>query len=747
MALGSLARASARCPGIVISIWAVVFIAAIGVVGWLWDGSFTSEGVLFGESEYNAGERILEERFRGPRPATEIVLVHSDTYTIVDPEFEATVQNLFFDVAALAPGVVSGVSQYYNSGSDWQVSDDGHSTIIPVTMSGTLDEASANVSELMSVVRSYNGQDDFEVLLVGEASVAERIAASVTRLYLITQTIGFGNAVYYIVFIGLIGMGTPVGLRLPVLLSMPMVATPAAVAALIGVSFPIHALAINVLFLIAPIVGLVFPIFIALRYREERLQGNDNLDAIQRACSTVGTAIALGALTAIVGLVGLLIVPASGLISLGLGAILALVVPLVGAVTLTPALITLRYDRVVSSRSAESDSPEEADVGPPTGRGRASRMLDRVVGLAVDRPVPSALLVIAILLALSVPILDLRLGFNSSETMPNRHDRREAYGPQHFQAFTKLSERFPAGVMSPLEIVIDAPFADPNVESFVAELQAAVTFNHDFAPQAIVQTNLDRDVVLMSVPSVSHPESEAAIEAVRRLREDLIPEVLGESQFDVLVTGRSAFAADLLDIVEGYAPVVLIVTLVSSFIILLVAARSVVVPVILTVMNVLSVGAALAVVVLIFQNDAGTSGRPLVIEAWLPMLIAPLLVGFLTVTHLILLGRIRERYGQTGEHTSSIASGMSATVGRVVLLALVMAAIFGNLVFELFGSRLFPFHQFGVAMAVGLVLNTVLVQLVLLPAALRLLGDSAWYFPRLLEWLPDFSVVPGSLKR
>ena len=122
------------------------------------------------------------------------MVVHSDTYTIFDPEFEVTVQNLFFGLAALVPDVVAGVSQYYNSGSDWQVSDDGHTTIIAVTMSGTLDEAAANVSELMSVVRRHNRQDEFEVLLVGEASVAARIAESATRLYLVSQTIGFGNA-------------------------------------------------------------------------------------------------------------------------------------------------------------------------------------------------------------------------------------------------------------------------------------------------------------------------------------------------------------------------------------------------------------------------------------------------------------------------------------------------------------------------------------------------------------------------
>ena len=747
MVLGSLARSSARRPWIVVALWAVTFLAAVGVAGWLWDGAFTSESVLLDGSEYNVGEEILEERFRGPRPATEIVVVHSDTYTVFDPEFEVTVQNLFFGLAALVPDVVAGVSQYYNSGSDWQVSEDGHSTILSVTMSGTLDEAAENVSDVMRVVRRHNRQDDFEVLLVGEASVAARIAETATRLYLVSQTIGFGNAAFYIAFIGVFGIGALAGMRLPVILGLPMIAIPSAVAALIGMVFPVHAIAANLLVLITAVAGLVFTVLIALRYREERLEGFDNLDAIQRACSTVGMAIALGVLVAVIGLVGLLIVPANIAVSVGLGAILALCLPLIGALTLTPALITLRYDRVFRSRSSATDGPEEPDVGPSTGGGRLSRMLDWIVSFSVDRPVPSALAVIVILAALSFSVLDLKLGFNSSETIPNRHDNRRAYGTQHHEAFIRLAENFPAGAMSPVELVVDAPFADPDVEFLVAELQAEVTFDQDFAPQAIVQTNLDRDVVLMSVPTISHPESETAIEAVRRLRDEHIPDVVGDTGIEVWVTGRSAFAADLLHLLERYTPVAVALAVVSSLLILLLATRSLVVPALFTPINLLSAGAALGVLVLLSQNRLETTDQALAIEAWLPILIIPLLIGLLTVTQLVLFGRIKHHYGQTGESATSITSGMSSAVGTVTLLSLVMAVVFGNLVLEITEWRLFPLRQFGAAMAVSLALNAVLVQLVLLPAALKLLGPSAWYFPSFLKWLPDFGVAPQSLKR
>ena len=747
MALGSLARSSARRPWVVVALWAVAFVSSFGVVGWLWDGAFTSEGVLFGESEYNAGERILEERFRGPRPATEIVVVHSDTYTIVDPQFEVLVQNLFFDIAALAPDVVAGVSQYYNSGSEWQVSDDGHSTIIPVTMTGALDEAAANVSELTSVVRKHNRQDDFEVLLVGEASVAERVAETATRLYLASQVIGLGNAAYYIALCGLMGLAALAGMRLPVFLSLPMVAIPAAVAALIGMLFPIHAVAANVLVLVAAVLGLVFPILIALRYREERLRGRDNLDAVERACSTVGMAIAFGALTAAIGLLGMLAVPANLVISVGLSAILALCVPLIGAVTLTPALITLRYDRVAKSRAAKSDDSEETSGEVSNGKGRLSRLLEWVVSAAMKQPVLSALIAIVILVALSFPVLDLTLGFNSPETIPNRHDARSAFGPQHHQAFTRLAERFPAGVMSPVEVVIGTPYADPDVQARVADLQAALIFDQDFSGQILVQTNLDQDVVLLTASTISHPERESAIEAVRALRDELLPEVFGDYRVKAVVTGRTAFASDLLQLVDRFTPVVLALVLVSSLTMLVLATRSLIVPVMITLVNMLTAGAALGVMSLLYQRGAWVFEQAPVTESWLPMLIVPLLFGLLTATQLVLLGRIRECHTQSGDNTESITAGLSATIGTVTLMSLVMAAIFGNLVVEIFEWRLVPIHQLGVAMAVGLVVNTVIVQLVLLPATMKLLGDSAWHLPRFLSWLPDFGPAPRSLQR
>ena len=359
----------------------------------------------------------------------------------------------------------------------------------------------------------------------------------------------------------------------------------------------------------------------------------------------------------------------------------------------------------------------------------------------------SAVVVTILLVVLSLPVLNLMLGFNGVETAPNRHESRKAYGPQHYQAFKQLAEDFPAGVMSPVEIVIKAPFADPEVEIRVAELQSSLATDPEFAGQIVVQTNLDLDMVLISVPTRSHPESESAMESVRRLRNEHIPEVFGGSAIEVLVTGRSAFAADLMHIVVSYTPLVLAVVLVSSLLILLVATRSMVVPVLATLTNLLTVGAACGIMIFIFQHDFGWIRRTPVIEAWAPMLFVPLLFGLLTINHLLLLGRIRERFAQAGDNAEALASGLRETIGVVVVVSLITAAVFGNLVVEAFQWRLVVFHQIGIALAAGLLIDAVIVRLILIPSTMKLLGATAWYFPPFLNWLPDFGADRRSLQR
>ena len=716
----SLAMSSVRHPRVVIAAWAIAFIASIGLAVLLWGQGLTAERVLLVEAESNVADKLLEERFRGPRRVTEIVIVRSDTYTVVDPQFEATVQNLFFGITALGPDVVAGVSQYYHSGSDYQVSESGHSTIMSVTMSGTLDEARANVSSVIDVARRHGGQDDFTVLVVGEASIADRVSDLVylvfqwpfTLVFILIPALVFqlARASRLLIVVGLVSTVVPVG-----------------ASVLIGLVFPLSLFSYTVIMVTGLFLGMSGAHLIASRYREERARGLSKPDSIETTGATAARVVLLGGLAAIVALASMAIVPASIFTSIAIGAVLATLVPLLAFVTLTPALLALSNDWFSGLRLPSADESGT----PPKRRVDLQRLSNRVTGAALSRPVFSVAIAVVALLALATLALRLNLGLTGVDLFPESQTRG-AYAPQVKRAYTMLAEDFPAGIISPVEIVIDAPFKDPDIEPRVAELQAALATDPDFAGESRIQNNQDHDMVLITVPTRDLPGSESARAAIQRLREIYVPELFADAGVDVLVTGGPALAADYVNVTQRYAPYVVAVVLVSSVLALLTATRSVVISVITILARLLTFGAACGVVVVALQWGIGAGSGLLryhytpTIEIWGLLLSFSLLFGVLTVLDMHMMGRVRKRYAQTGDNDEAVAFGLKSTVWVSTPTSLVMAVVF----FMLALGDLPVFHQVGFALTVAALIDMVIVRPILLPSAMKLLGEAGWYFPR-----------------
>ena len=715
----SLAMSSARHPRVVIAAWAIAFIASIGLSVLLWGQGLTAERVLLVEAESNVADKLLEERFRGPRRVTEIVVVRSDTYTVVDPQFEATVQNLFFDIAALGPDVVAGVSQYYHSGSDYQVSESGHSTVMSVTMSGTLDEARVNVSSVIDVARRHGGQDDFTVLVVGEASIADRVS---DLAYLVLQ---WPFALVFILIPGLVFQLARAS-RLPIVVGLVSVAIPVGASALIGLVFPLSLFSYTVIMVTGLSLGMSGVHLIASRYREERARGLSKPDSIETTGATAARVVLLGGLAAIVALASMAIVPASIFTSIAVGAIMATLVPLLAFVTLTPALLVLSNDWFSGLRLPSADESGT----PPKRRVDLQRLSNRVTEAALSRPVFSVAIAAVALLALATFALRLNLGLTGVDLFPESQTRG-AYAPQVKRAYTMLAEDFPAGIISPVEIVIDAPFKDPDIEPRVAELQAALATDPDFAGESRIQNNQDHDMVLITVPTRDLPESESARAAVQRLRNVYVPELFAGTGVDVLVTGGPALAADYVDVTQRYAPYVVAVVLVSSVLALLVASRSVVITVITILARLLTFGAAGGVVVVALQWGVGAGSGLLgyhhtpTIEMWGLLLSFSLLFGVSTVLDMHVMGRVRELHVQTGDNDEAVAFGLRSTAWASTVASLVMAAVF----FMLALGDLPVFHQVGFALTAAMLIDALVVRLILLPSAMKLLGAASWYFP------------------
>ena len=244
----------------------------------------------------------------------------------------------------------------------------------------------------------------------------------------------------------------------------------------------------------------------------------------------------------------------------------------------------------------------------------------------------------------------------------------------------------------------------------------------------------------MSVPVRGSPTGDQAVESIKRLRREHIPQAFGQSRDDVLVTGVTAFNVDFFDLTDTFMPIVFAVVLGTSFVLLTVVFRSIVVPIKAIIMNLLSVGAAYGLLVLVTQKGIGAGllgfQKSEVIDAWIPLFLFSVLFGLSMDYHVFLLSRIRERYDQTLDNTGSVAYGLRSTAGLITGAAIIMVAVFGGFA----SGDLVMFQQVGFGLAVAVFLDATIVRSVLVPASMRLLGARNWYLPSVLSWLPDVRV-------
>jgi len=338
----------------------------------------------------------------------------------------------------------------------------------------------------------------------------------------------------------------------------------------------------------------------------------------------------------------------------------------------------------------------------------------------------------ALLLVLALPVLDLQTGFTGASTMPPG-DVRDAY--------MTLERDFSAGRLAPVEIVIEGPHTT-DAEAAVASLVEQISASGDFEPvQQQARWDDARGLAVVSATMRYPGDSDEAYDVIRALREDTIPATIGELDgYDAWVTGTSAINLDLLDMLDVYTPLVIAFVLGLSFLLLMVAFRSIVVPLKAIVFNLLSVGATWGVMVLVFQKGylsdlLGFQQSP-VIESWIPILLFCILFGLSMDYHVFLLSRIREHYDLSGDNRESVAIGLRSTSKIITGAALIMVVVFG----AFSSGRLVALQQMGFGLAFSVFLDATIVRSVLVPAAMALLSDANWYLPRWLRWLPDVRI-------
>jgi uncharacterized membrane protein YdfJ with MMPL/SSD domain len=703
-----IARASAAHPWRTLGAWAFVLAAALAAVFLLLTGLTTeAAGTNDPESE-RADERVIASFPPDPsETVTDVVVVRSERHRVDDPAFRAFLARLAEE--GRATRAIAGEPP---PPGELQVSADRHATLIPLFV--TSEEGAADV---IAVVERANAHPDFDVAITG-AQTRDHDFNELSQRDLENGELKFGLPAALVVL--LLVFGAVVAGLVPLLMAIFSILAALGLVAVLSQGFDLSIFITNMLIGMGLALGIDYSLFVISRYREERADGREPLDAIAASGATASRAVLFSGFAFVVAMFGMFIVPSTIMRSLAVGAILVGITSVAAALTLLPALLGLLHDRV--------DSLRLPLVGRKTADRAEGRFWRAVVERVLRRPALSLALSVGLLIAAAAPILGMNVGNAGISTLPD--DLASKRG------FVALQRDFGGTTPNPVHIVVENA-SSPVVRGAVDGLRDRLADDPRFGSGTVREAG---DVADLQVPVRGDPSGEEAIAAVRNLRDEVVPNAFAGTDADPLVGGTTSENIDYFDGVTDPAPLVLGFVLALSLLLLTVAFRSVAVALTAIGLNVLSVGAAYGLLVLVFQHGfgAGLLGFQQVdtIEAWVPLFLFSVLFGLSMDYQVFLLSRIRERYDRTRDTRDAVAWGVASTARIITGAALIIVAVFSGFA----RGDLVMFQQMGFGVAVSLLIDATLIRSVLLPSLMALLGERNWYLPRWLEWLPHLEV-------
>ncbi|MDQ3672484.1 MAG: MMPL family transporter [Actinomycetota bacterium] len=723
----TLAASSARHPWRVVGAWiAVSVLAVVAIVMLLGDGLTTEDSPTNNPQSERAIGALVRAFPPDPErmPSSDIVVIRSEQHTVDSPEFESFVRSLIDEneVPELAR------PRTYLDGDASLVSEDRHATIVPLAIPNE-DVA----EEVVEIVEQADESAAFTVAVTGEQTLDYDFNL-LSQEDLEKGELQFGLPAALIIL--LLVFGAVVAGLIPLLMAIVSIVVALGLTALLAQPFELSVFIVNMLTGMGLALGIDYSLFIVSRYREERGRGREKLDAIAASGLTASRAVLFSGTAFVVAMFGMLLVPSSIMRSLAVGAILVGIVSVVAALTLLPALLGLLGDHINSLRI------------PIVGRrtletaGAEGRFWGAIVRSVLRRPVLSLALSLALLVALALPILAMNVGTSGVSALPDRFSSK--------QGFVALEQDFPQATTDPVEIVVSSGSSDASraeASTALDRLRSTLAADPRFGAGEIRRSE-SGDVSVLSVPVVGDPSSSDAVAAVQELRSELVPETFEGADAEVLVGGTTSENIDYFDSVIDPAPLVIAFVLVLTFLLLTVVFRSVVIAATAVALNLLSVGAAYGLLVLVFQYGIGAGllgfQETDTIEAWVPLFLFSVLFGLSMDYQVFLLSRIRERFDESGSTTDAVTFGVGSTARIITGAALIIVAVFSGFA----RGDLIMFQQMGFGVAVALLIDATIIRSVLLPSAMALLGRWNWYLPSWLGWLPRLQVegpsVPSS---
>lgn len=602
------------------------------------------------------------------------------------------------------------------------ISADGRSALIGFDVAGAPETAPERIEPALAAVERADGAHPAVAIdEVGAASGEKAFEESAGKdfqraeLFSIPLTLG----------LLLLAFGSLVAASVPVVLALSAVTAAIGLLALPSQLVGIDDAANSIVLLIGLAVGVDYSLFYLRREREERAAGRDAPGALDAAAATSGRAVLISGMTVLAAMAGMLLTGSDIFLSMGVGTMIVVAVAMAGSVTVLPALLAWLGDRVERGRLPF--------VGRRRRRGR-SAVWGRLVAAVMRRPKAAAALAAGALVLLAVPAFSMETKLTGNDDLPA--------GLEEVRTLDRVEAAFPAEGSVAVVAVQAADVTAGPVRAAIADLREGAVAGGSATEPTAVEVAPDRSVARVELPLAGGESDAEAGRSLERLREQVIPATVGDLA-RVDVTGPAAATADFTDLMSSRAPLVVAFVLGLAFVLLLVSFRSVVIPLKAIVLNLLSVGAAYGVLVVVFQWGWGegllgfeSNGA---IGSWLPLFLFVVLFGLSMDYHVFILSRIREAVDRGLSTERAVPEAIESTAGVVTSAAAVMIAVFS--VFATLGQ--IDLKQMGVGLSVAVLIDATIVRGVLLPATMRLLGEWNWYLPRWLEWLPRLRREPA----
>jgi RND superfamily putative drug exporter len=690
--------------------WLAFVIVSIAIGGAVGQRTLTHAEAVSGEA---GRAEVALERSR-LTPNSEVVLVQSKDATVSDPGFEAAVADVTHSLAKVPSAVA--VSSPTSGGG--QVSADRHSALVEFEIPGDSEAAEAKVdASLAAVAAAQRRHPGLRVEQFGDVSANKALEAIFERDLSKAETTSLPITLIVLV----LAFGALVAAFVPLLIAFSAVLATLGLLALPSQLVPMDPNVSAVVVLVGLAVGVDYSLFYLRREREERRAGRSAEAALAAAAATSGRAVLVSGATVIVAMAGMLLSGDPTFTSFAVATMTVVAVAMFASLTVLPAVLSGLGDRVEKGRI------------PYLRRRRERRGGRSAWGAVVDgvmrHPVVSLVASAGVLIALAVPAL----GLNTVVSGPDDLPRDIAV----VQTFDRVTAAFPGEGASSKVVVEAGDVSSGPVAAAIADLRRRAEADRIAAGPVAVETSADGKVAAIDVPTVGSGSDAAATAALERIRGQLVPAAFaGVPGAAVSVTGMAAQSKDFNELLAQRLPLVFAFVLGLAFLLMLVTFRSIVVPIKAIVLNLLSVGAAYGVLVIVFQNGLGESllgfhsnGG---VSSWLPLFLFVILFGLSMDYHVLILSRVREGVDRGLSSDEAVRRGIMATAGTVTSAAIVMVAVF-----SIFATlSIVDMKEMGIGLAVAVLIDATIVRAVLLPAAMKLLGERNWYLPRSLAWLP-----------